>query len=244
MLGWLARSDFQIRYKRAVFGIAWSVLVPLLQAAVLILVFSKFARFADFDGYPVFVLSGVACWSYFSGTIGTGSTAIVDQSTLTDKVWFPRALLPLVPALSGLVGFLVSIAAVIVVAAVQHGLSAQLAILPLAIALLVVFTAALSLVLAALHVYFRDVRFLVQAALLVWFWATPIAYPQSFVEGLAPWLSLNPVTGIVTLFRMSFIGADHAWGTAVLVSVVTTLALLVVTVEVHRRHDRLFVDLL
>jgi lipopolysaccharide transport system permease protein len=98
-------------------------------------------------------------------------------------------------------------------------------------------------VLAALDVYFRDVKFLVQAALLAWFWLTPIAYPQSFAGGIAGWLDLNPATGIVTLFRLATVGADH-WHRSVFVSVAVTVVLLVASVEIYRRHDRRFVDLL
>ena len=245
VLFWLARSDFQVRYKRAVFGVLWSVVVPLLQALVLIVVFSKFSAFDTFPDYPIFVLTGIASWAYFTAYVSAGSTAIVDQAALTDKVWFPRAILPLVPGLASAVSLLVNLA-VIIVLAVVIGLSQgwRLALLPFAVLLLYAFTSGLVLVLSALHVYFRDVRYLVQAALLVWFWLTPVAYPQSFLKGAAPWLALNPMTGVVNLFRVATVGTNYQWRTSVLVSVVCTVLLLVISIEVHRRHDRLFVDLL
>jgi ABC-type polysaccharide/polyol phosphate export permease len=244
VLGVLARTDFQVRYKRASFGVLWSVLLPLVQALLLVFIFRRFTQFSDVVGYPVFVLSGMITWSYFTAVISAASTAIVDATSMTDKVWFPRALLALVPAIANLVGFAVSLVVLVVTMPLWHvNITAHILLLPVATALLVAFCSALGLVLAALDVYFRDVKFLVQAALLAWFWLTPIAYPQYFAGGIAGWLDLNPATGIVTLFRLATLGADD-WQRPVLVSVVVTVALLVAAIEIYRRHDRRFVDLL
>src|SRR5581483_3713588 len=161
----------------------------------------------------------------FALSVTAASTAIVDGSNLTDKVWFPRALLPIVPCLANLAGLCVSIA------------------VP-AVALLLAFTLALGLALSALHVYFRDVKFLVQAGLLVWFYVTPIAYAKSMLGGLSRIVDFNPVTGIVALFQTAAVGAPAHWHRALLVSVVTTVVLGAVALEAQRRHDRLFVDLL
>ena len=245
VLSWLARADFQVRYKRASFGILWSVAVPVLQATVLVFVFSRFARFDSIDAYPVFVLTGVATWSFFSTYLGTSSTAIVDQSALADKVWFPRAILAIVPGLAALVGFVITLVIIVAVApAFDAPIGGRIGLVPLAALLALLFTTALALVVSALHVYFRDVRFLIQALLLIWFWLTPVAYPQEFAGGVAPWLAANPMTGIVTLFRLGTVGVDHPWKVSVAVSVGVTIALLALAVEIHRRHDRLFVDLL
>jgi homopolymeric O-antigen transport system permease protein len=109
---------------------------------------------------------------------------------------------------------------------------------------LVAFTVALGLVLSALDVYFRDVKFLVAAALLVWLYATPVVYPQSAVGRLGPWLDFNPMTGVVDLFHLAVLGPVEPWHRAVIVTVVTTVALFAAGIEAHRRYDRLFVDLL
>ena len=98
--------------------------------------------------------------------------------------------------------------------------------------------------LSALQVYFRDVRFIVTAALMVWIYATPILYPQAAVGSLGPWLDLNPMTGIISLFHKAIVGGSGALLRPLAISVGVTLALLAIAVEAHRRHDRLFVDLL
>ncbi len=241
----LARKDFQVRYKRASLGVVWAVVLPAVQAAVMIVVFSHFVRARSGVPYAAYVLSGILGWTYFSSTLGAGVTSIVDGASLTDKVWFPRALLPMVPCVSGLVGLGISMVILIVATPILGaGLHVRILLLVPACCLMVAFTAALSLVLSALQVYFRDVRFLVMAALSVWIYATPIMYMKANVGGLGPWLDINPMTGVVSVFQIAAVGAHGSWQRAIAISLGVTIALGIAAVEVHRRHDRLFVDLL
>ena len=239
----LARTDFHVRYKRAAFGVAWAVLLPLVQAGVLAVVFSRVLDLRGGAGFAAYVLAGVTAWGYFTQTLSTGATAIVEGSGLTDKVWFPRALLTMAPAVANVVGLLVSTALLVALAPLLGGrLGPELLWLVPGVVLLVAFTTALAMVTSALHVYFRDVRFLVQAALLVWFYVTPIIYPLSFVGGLRTVIELNPMTGVVTLFHAAVVGADGAWVRSILVAVASTVVLVAVAVAAYRRHDRLFLD--
>ena len=241
----LARKDFQVRYKRASFGVLWAVAVPLLQAAVLAVVFSHIVRIPGKVPFGPFVFAGTTCWSYLSATTQTSVSSIVDGSGLTDKVWFPRALLTIVPCLANLVALGVSVVALLAVAPILGArLTPWLLMLVPATLLLIAFTLSLGLVLSALDVYFRDVKFLTTAALLVWMYITPVIYPQAILGKLGPWLDFNPATGIVDLFHLAVLGQFESWHRAVIVTVVVTVALFVAGIEAHRRYDRLFVDLL
>jgi ABC-type polysaccharide/polyol phosphate export permease len=245
VLAMLARTDFQVRYKRATLGVLWAVVVPLVQAAVLALVFSRVLRFSTNEDYAVFVLSGVLPWTYFATSAQAGATAVVDGAEITEKVWFPRAMLPIVPSLANFAGFAVAVVLMVAIMPIFGVVPDEnlLWLVP-ACALLVAFTAAFSLVAAALHVYFRDVRYLVQAGLLAWFYATPVIYPLRLARGLKPLLEANPMTGILGLFRAATSGAEPRWLLDAAISVAWTLALLVIAVEVYRRRDRVLVDLL
>jgi lipopolysaccharide transport system permease protein len=241
----LSRKDFQVRFKRARLGVLWAVAVPAVQAAVMIVVFSHFVHSRNGVPYGPFVLSGILGWTYFASTIGFSVGSIVDGATLTDKVWFPRALLPIVPCISGLVGLGISMVILLIFGPLLGGgLHLRILLIVPACILLIAFTTALSVVVAALQVYYRDVRFLVAAALTVWIYATPIMYQKSQVGGLGKWLDINPMTGIVAVFHLAIIGNHESWRPAVAVSVVVTAALIVIGVEAQRRYDRLFVDLL
>jgi ABC-type polysaccharide/polyol phosphate export permease len=242
VLAVLARKDFQTRYKRASLGVLWAVAVPVLQGVVLAVVFSRVTSVGG-DGFAAYVLSGIVAWSYFAGTLAQATTSIVDAAGLTEKVWFPRVLLVLAPALANLVGFAVSLAVAFVAAPFLGGeLSARTLLLVPATLLLAGFTVGLSLATSALYVYFRDVKFMVQAALLVWLYVTPVVYPKSLLRGLAGWSDLNPMTGVVELFHEALVGGAPSLARPVLVSVVATSVLLAAGLGAHRRHDRLFVD--
>jgi ABC-type polysaccharide/polyol phosphate export permease len=249
VLSLLARTDFHVRYKRAAFGVVWAVAVPAIQATALAVVFSHFVRTSGGYSYAAYAIVGVLAWGYLSQTLAIASIAIVEAATLTDKLWFPRALLVLVPCLSNLPGLFVSFLLYLValpIFGVPYALHTLL-LIP-ALLLIVTFCVATSLILSALHVYYRDVRYLVQASLLVLFYVTPIAFPQTSLGRLGPWLSLNPLTGVINLFHLAAIGHAHLWSHGVAaslgVTVGVTIVLMAVGIEVHRRRDRLFVDLL
>jgi lipopolysaccharide transport system permease protein len=243
----LARKDFTTRYKRAGFGLLWAIVLPLLQGIVLAVIFSKVARFGTTgDSYTAFVLSGIIAWSYFSSSVTSGATAITDGASLADKVWFPRAVLVTAPVGANAIGFVTSFVALLVAAPfVGADLGSRMFLLIPAIVLLLGLTLGLSLCLAALHVYFRDTKFLVQAAVLVLIYLSPVILdPRELLPGAAGWFDLNPLTGILSLFHVGYGAADEALLRPVAVSTVTTVAFLVIAVEAHRRHDRRFVDLL
>jgi ABC-type polysaccharide/polyol phosphate export permease len=79
---------------------------------------------------------------------------------------------------------------------------------------------------------------------LMWFYVTPVAYSKDLLGGLARFADFNPLTGVVTLFQMAAVGRQSHWQRPVLVSVIATLVVAVVALEIQRRHDRLFTDLL
>lgn len=239
----LVQKDFRTRYKRASFGMLWAVAVPALQAVIMAAVFSRIVRTGTGHGFPVYVMSGVIAFSYFGSTLPVATSSIVDGASLTDKVWFPRAILVTIPAVTNLVGLAVTMAVLALAMPVfSVGYSIHLLYLLPATLLLVMFTVALTLVTSATHVYFRDMKFIVQAALMVWMYVTPIVYPQHLLGRFAALLDLNPLTGIVDVFHMGVLGSNQAGLAAIFVSLGCTLVLLISGVMIQMEHDRLFVD--
>jgi ABC-type polysaccharide/polyol phosphate export permease len=243
----LAHQDFRARYKRASFGVLWSIALPLFQSAVMVFIFSRVGHFGRGLGYSyaAFVLAGMVPWLYLSTSIASSTTSIVDASNLTDKVFFPRAILPLVTPVANLVTLgvstLILLASLPVVG--QDVTLRFLLVVPAAL-LLFVFTASVGMALSALYVYFRDVKFMVQALLLVWLYVTPIVYPPSALHNAGKWLDFNPLTGIVGLFQRAAVGGSVPSTRALAVTIGSTVVLSAIAVVAHRRHDRLFVDLL
>jgi ABC-2 type transport system permease protein len=123
-------------------------------------------------------------------------------------------------------------------------LTARLAWLVPGTLLMIALASAFSLVLSALHVYSRDVRYIVQAALIAWFYVTPVFYAVSRAHGFGHILAINPATGMVLMLRAATTGYDSYWLSSVLWSVGWTAVLVGIALALHRRFDRVFSDLL
>jgi ABC-type polysaccharide/polyol phosphate export permease len=241
----LARKEFLVRYRRASFGVAWVVALPLVQAGVLALVLPKLVRFDTPGSYLVFVFAGTTAWAFFAASVTAGAGSIVEGQSVSTRVYFPRLVFPVVAVLANAFGLVPAVAVLVGMVVLDGEAGVHLLWLVPATALAVVLTGALSSLLAGMQVYFRDVRYLTQAALLALFYATPVIYPLDELDGaLRRLIEANPVTGVVELFRAGTVGADSGWGASVAWSIVWTAMLVVATLWVHRRYDRLFVDLL
>lgn len=242
----LARKEFHVRYRRASFGVLWAVALPLTQALVLAAVLSRITRFETPIALPVFIFAGTLPFSYLTATVGAAATSIVENSQMSSRVYFPRAVLPLMVVLSNLYGLgfgLFSLAVLTV--AFGETVGPELVLLVAAVGSAVLLATGIALVTSALHVYFRDVKYVVAATSTVWFYATPVFYPLDALDGTARgMLVANPATGMVQLFRAS-LGADVvSFAPAVLVTVGVSTAFIAVGLFLHARWDRVFADLL
>ena len=242
----LSRKDFFVRYRRASFGLLWAVGLPAFQALVLAVVFSRLIRFDTVVPYGVFVFAAITPWSFFTSCISSAATSIVDGQGLATKVYFPRAILPLVVIGANFYAFIPAVV-VLVAFALLSGVSigTHIFLLVPALILLLTLSAGFSLVFAAVHVYFRDVRYIVAAALIAWMYGTPVIYPLDKMHGvLRQVIVANPATGMVELFREAVGAHDPGWSASLPWSIGWSVALLIVAAWLHRRYDRVFVDLL
>jgi lipopolysaccharide transport system permease protein len=246
LMSMLARRDFFVRYRRASFGLAWAVVIPLTQALVLAVVLSRVTRIKTPGvSYTVFLLSGTIVWAFFSSAVSASATAIVDGSGMSSKIYFPRATLPLVSVFAGLFGLGLNIVVMLALTPIFGSWPGWnvLLLIP-AVVLMTVLAAAFGLVLSALQVYFRDVRYILDAAQRAWFYVTPIFYPLASLHGLRAWVEANPATGLVELFRAGTVGADPGWLTSLWWSLGWAGGLLALALALHRKYDRLFADLM
>jgi ABC-type polysaccharide/polyol phosphate export permease len=255
----LARKDFFVRYRRASFGVLWAVGLPFVQAMVLTLVFSVIIKLPA-PGHvsrSVFIFSAIIGFNFFNTAILQASTSIVDGSGMSSRIYFPRAVLPLMAVGANAYALVASSAVMLILAlSVGTSLDAHVLVIIPAILLDVMFTLSLAMVLSALHVYFRDVRYIVQAVLLALFYVTPIFYSLSSGSGngklsfiqphgaVRSFILSNPLAGIVEFFRLSIGAADKVWPTAVGVTLIWTVVLMTIGLWLQSRWDRQFVDLL
>jgi len=245
LLATLSRKDFFVRYRRASFGLLWAVGQPLIQAVVLAVVFSHIVKFRVGGGhYAVFVLAGLTVWSFFLATLTAGSTSIVDGASLSSKIYFPRAVLPLAVVGSSLYGLVIGLLLLVLAALVLGPGIAPHTLLVVPGALLAAgVSAGFALVLSALHVYFRDVRYLVIAATSLLFYLTPVFYPLSVVPPtLRQLITVGPMTGAVQLLHKGAVGGDVALLVPALTGVGWIVALTGAGLVVQARWNRLFAD--
>lgn len=210
LLGLLVRRELKARYKDSALGFVWSLLRPL---ALLLIYYVAIGKFLGAErsvpNFAIFVFTGLTAWGLFAEIIGSSTTSIVSNSGLIKKVYVPREIFPLATVGSAGFNFLIQLAILLAATLVtgQFPLSINLLYLPLSLAVLLLFSVAFGLILAAVNVYLRDVQHLVEVLLLVLFWASPIVYAFSFVHkilqgGLLEQLYLaNPVTLIVLGFQ-------------------------------------------
>lgn len=242
----LARRDFHVRYRRPSFGLLWVIAVPLIQATVLSIIFTRVVRFSTPGiSFPVFMLSGITPWLFFSSTVTGSVNAITGGGGLATKVYFPRAILPLVLVRSNLYGFGHRVAVVLAAALVLgQGIGPEVVLLLPAVALMVLLSSAFALVISAMQVYFRDTSFLLGAVMQAWFWGSAVFFPLSRAKGLLRTaMIINPATGMVYLYRSAVVGWPIEWD-ATLSSVAWSVALLVFALFLYRRYNRVFTDLL
>lgn len=239
LLPLLARQHFQGQFRAARLGLAWSALQPLLRGAVLAVVFTRFVPIDVGVPYPAFIFAGTAIWAYLSASVTAGTTSITGSADLTGRVYFPRILLPAMPALSQLPSYLVSLLLVVPLTwAFGVPPTWTLLTLPLTVALGIALVSAMSGVLSLLHVWFRDVGQMVTAAIGIAFYATPIVYPAGNAGSLRWVLDLNPFTGAVSAVRWSLFGGAEDVGLAIWSTVGWTIVLAIASAFAFARHER------
>jgi lipopolysaccharide transport system permease protein len=174
----LFRRDFQAKYRGSALGILWSLVNPLALMGVYLLFFGLiFNRGAAIPHYPLYLLSGIACWLFFAISVQAAARSLLDSAELVKKVRFPRQLVPFSVVATQFVTFALMLGILIVLSLVflPHARSHVWLAIPLG-ALFVCFVAGLSLVIACVNVLYRDIEHILTAALFPWFLLTPILW--------------------------------------------------------------------
>lgn len=244
----LVRRDFQGRYAGSLLGFVWSFVQPLFLLGLYYFVFATVLKIPLYgertDNFALFLFAGLLPWMAFQEGVSRGTTAVTDNAVLVKKLTFPSEILVVAVTLAALLHE--GIAAVVFLAVVAFtGQLAPLSLpwLLLAVPLQLALTLGLGLLLASLNVLFRDISQLLGMGMMAWFFLTPIVYPLGQVpERLQPWIAANPLTVLVSLYRLAFFGGEPmpAWHLAWLGGLAVGLA--VGGLALFRRLKPIFVD--
>jgi len=241
----LVWRDIKVRYKQTLVGVSWAIIQPLINMVVFSIFFGHLAKIpSEGINYSVFTYTALVPWVYFANGLGQISNSVVNNYDLVTKVYFPRLLLPLAVALTGLVDL--AIAFVILLGLMFfYGVvpTAALWTLPFFILLNVSTTLGIGLWLAAINVQYRDVSFIIPFFIQVCFFITPVVYSSSLVP--QQWRAiygLNPMAGVVEGFRWALLGKAQAPGGLIIVSVLISLGLIVSGLYYFRLKEDTFAD--
>jgi lipopolysaccharide transport system permease protein len=246
LLWTLVWRDVYVRYKQTFLGIAWALLVPAFTALIYVIIFGKFANFPAGDTpYPTLVIAGVLPMQYFASALTQSSMSLLANLQLVTKVYFPRTLLPLtgvsVPLVDLVVGLPVLLALMWKYGTWPDGWKVVTA--PLFMLLAVVTVLGLGLLLSAINVRYRDVRYMIPVFLQVLPLLSGVMFAVDQIPEKWQWiLSLNPMTSVIAGWRWALLDASSPDPGQVAVGVAVALSLFVVGLAVFRSSEPRFAD--
>lgn len=243
----LVWRDIAVRYKQTALGIAWVVLQPLIALLIFTAIFGIMAKMPS-DGvwYPVFALTGLLPWTYFSQAVARSGESVVANGRIVTKIYFPRLWLPLAMVISPLVDFALSMTllfGLLIYAGIP--LTWKVATLPLFILLAMLVALGISLFTSALNAKYRDVGHTIPFIMQIWMYVTPIVYAVSLVPEKWRWLyGLNPMVGVIEGFRWALLGRTAPDPIVMMESVVVLVAVIIGGLVYFRQMERQFADVL
>ncbi|MEJ0034458.1 MAG: ABC transporter permease [Bacteroidota bacterium] len=238
--------DVKLRYKQTVLGFAWALLQPLVMMTIFTFFFGKALNIPSQSiPYPVYVLSGLVIWNFFSTGLTGAAQSMVGNAPIINKIYFPRLVIPVSAVLVSLFDFVIAFVLLIVMLVwyqVPVGITALL-YWPLAVVAVVVATMGLGCGLAALNIKYRDIRYVIPFMVQILFFLTPVIYPMSMIKYpvLKYILVLSPAYAPVELFRIPLTGVMPDI-TLVSMSLISGLVFLIVGILYFRNTEDYFAD--
>lgn len=248
------KRDFVSFYKQTILGPLWFFIQPIFTTIVFTFIFGNLAGIST-DGLPqpLFYLSGITAWNYFSECLSKTSTVFKDNANIFGKVYFPRLIMPLSIVVSNLVRFGVQFLLLVVtmiyfVVAKDYHFNFPLALLffPVLVVLMALLGLGLGLIITAMTTKYRDLTFLVTFGVQLLMYGTTVIYPLSEAKKKFPdyaWLiELNPMTGIIEAFRYCLLGKGEFTAASIGYSAAVTVVVLFLGIIIFNKTEKNFVD--
>lgn len=233
------------QYKQSVLGYAWAFVNPLSQMLIISFVFSKILRVpSEGEPYPLFLFVGLVPWIFFSTALASGTDSVVGASSLVTKVYFPREILPTAAVFTKLVDLAFGML-ILTALMVYYGDPPSLTALwfPVIFAIQLIFTLGLALPLAAMNLFFHDVRFLVGVVLSLWFYLTPVLYPVDIIPEQYRWIfELNPMAIFIHAYRRVLLHGQAPAVESMMVGLVISVVMFILGYYVFKKMEPGFAD--
>lgn len=237
--------DLRLRYRGSIAGFLWTLLNPVLFMGIYALVFGVFLNVGT-ERYPVFLLSGLVPWAWFSMSVLQGATSIQDGRMYVGKTIFPVEVLVAVPVLSNMLNFVLSLPLLFIIE-LAFGIKpgAQLIVLPFIVAIQCILTIGILLITATYNVFFRDLQQLIGIAVMFIFYLNPIFYTLDRIpESLRKYAIFDPITPLIIAYQDIFYRAQ--WPSPQLLGYAAISALVIYAIGqfVFNRHRDSFAEYL
>ena len=210
MIWSLARRELRGKYEKSVLGFLWAFLSPLFQILIYSLVFTGIYH-NNMPNYYIYLMSGILTWTFFSDSLGQGTGAIIYNSEMVKKIYFPREVLVIAEVVAKMINMLLSFLVMgffLVISGV--GFSEQLVLLPIVVFNELLLCLGFSFFASAVTVYFRDLEYVIQVVLMAWIWGTPIMYSIDDISyPIRHLMYANPLTQIIICYHDIFY--FHRW---------------------------------
>jgi lipopolysaccharide transport system permease protein len=249
---WLfIKRDITVQFKQTIFGMGWYFISPLFTMFMYIVVFGKIAEIPTDDvPQPVFYLSGICLWEYFSTCLTEVASTFQTNAALFGKVYFPRLVAPVSKIASKLFRFSLQLCTFVfvylffVLKGVELRPNWYLLLFPVIVLIIQGLALGLGLIISSLTTKYRDLTNFFGVFVSLWMYATPIVYPLSYVTNptLHKIMLLNPMTALIETFKYGAYGAGEFSWSALGYSCVCMLVLLVIGIAMFNRKQKFFID--
>jgi len=242
--------DFVAAYKQTILGPLWYVIPPIVSSVVFTVIFGNIAHLPT-DGLPAFLfyMAGNTVWGYFSGCLVSTSNTFTANAGIFGKVYFPRLSIPVSVVISNLISF--AIRFVLLLLFVAYFMLAGADIhpnwwilsLPLLLLIMALMGLGFGIIISSLTTKYRDLQQLVGFGVQLLMYATPVIYPLSTIQGGWRWLILaNPMTPIVEVFRLAFLGVSAIEPAYLLYSAAFTVVVFLAGALIFNHVETTFMD--
>lgn len=250
---WLfIKRDITVQYKQTIFGMGWYFISPLFTMFMYIVVFGKIAGIEPDAGIPqpVFYLSGICLWEYFSTCLTDVAGTFQKNANLFGKVYFPRLVSPVSVVVSRLFRFslqlftFIAVYIIYVVQGVNLHPTWYLLLFPVVLLTMQGLALGLGLIISSLTTKYRDLVNFFGVFVSLWMYATPIVYPLSYVSNptLHKIMLFNPMTSLIETFKYGAYGAGEFSWLSLAYSIGFTLVLLFIGIAMYNRKQKFFID--
>ena len=244
------RRDIVTQYKQTILGPLWFFVNPILSTIMFMVVFGGIAKIPT-DGLPqpLFYLSGICLWNYFSTCLTKTSSTFIDNQNIFGKVYFPRLIMPMSTVTSALfilgiqLGLFVAFYLYYIFIGVPVAPNIYILLLPLLILMLAGLALGFGIIISSMTTKYKDLSILFTFIVQLWMYATPIIYPLSVMSPRKQWIAaLNPVTSIVETFKFAVLGQGVFSWAKLSYSFVFMCVVLSIGIVVFNKIQRSFMD--